>query len=274
MSSAKQWAMMSTFVALAALNSAGIGAQALSARATDKTAAADPQLKALRQQLSLLEGRVHELEKKAEDVKNNSDDDAKEKQVDKRLLAIEQAQQKLQSEQDEAQQQGSAHAKAPFVVYDADNHPIFRVELNPQTHYARVSVGNPLGARMVMFANDQTKTAGMQLIDGVATGQQFTLIANETDTHLTMTLPSSNQSTYLGAGDGNFGLRVNGPDSTLAFFGSKNAGKGYLELSEGGSIMVEAGALNSHKGYVLATPYRSSVDPRGNPSVLQGGAGR
>jgi hypothetical protein len=38
--------------------------------------------------------------------------------------------------------------------------------------------------------------------------------------------------------------------------------------------MVEAGGLDDHKGYVLTTPYRASVDPRGNPSVLMGGAGR
>jgi hypothetical protein len=48
-----------------------------------------------------------------------------------------------------------------------------------------------------------------------------------------------------------------------------------LELSdESGMKMVESGVLDSHKGYVLTSPYRSSVSPSGNPSVLMGGAGR
>jgi len=61
----------------------------------------------------------------------------------------------------------------------------------------------------------------------------------------------------------------------LSLFGTKERGKGYMELNDsGGMKMVEAGMLNSKVGYVLATPYRSSVDPKGNPSVLMGGAGR
>lgn len=63
--------------------------------------------------------------------------------------------------------------------------------------------------------------------------------------------------------------------SPLSLFGTKDRGKGYMELNDsGGSKMVEAGMLNEHKGYVLATPYRSSVGINGNPSVLMGGAGR
>jgi hypothetical protein len=50
---------------------------------------------------------------------------------------------------------------------------------------------------------------------------------------------------------------------------------GYLELNDAsGAKMVEAGMLPSRKGYVLASPARSSVGPNGNPSVLMGGAGR
>jgi cell division protein FtsB len=63
--------------------------------------------------------------------------------------------------------------------------------------------------------------------------------------------------------------------SPLSLFGTKDHGKGYMELNNsGGSKMVEAGMLKSGVGYVLATPYRSSVDINGNPSVLMGGAGR
>jgi hypothetical protein len=63
--------------------------------------------------------------------------------------------------------------------------------------------------------------------------------------------------------------------STPALFLGTRKLRGYLELNdESGNKMVEAGGLDEHKGYVLTTPYRASVDPRGNPSVLMGGAGR
>ena len=63
--------------------------------------------------------------------------------------------------------------------------------------------------------------------------------------------------------------------SPLSLFGTKDRGKGYMELNNSGGLkMVEAGMLNEGKGYVLATPYRSSVGINGNPSVLMGGAGR
>jgi hypothetical protein len=63
--------------------------------------------------------------------------------------------------------------------------------------------------------------------------------------------------------------------STPALFLGTRKLRGYLELNdESGTKMVEAGALDDHKGYVLATPYRASVGPSGNPSVLMGGAGR
>jgi hypothetical protein len=63
--------------------------------------------------------------------------------------------------------------------------------------------------------------------------------------------------------------------SPLSLFGTKDRGKGYMELNNsGGSKMVEAGMLNAGVGYVMANPSRSSVGVNGNPSVLMGGAGR
>jgi hypothetical protein len=61
--------------------------------------------------------------------------------------------------------------------------------------------------------------------------------------------------------------------STIALFGSKgDRAKGYLEINDGaGSKMVEAGSLDSHKGYVLASPYKTSTAVTGDPSVLKGG---
>jgi hypothetical protein len=55
-------------------------------------------------------------------------------------------------------------------------------------------------------------------------------------------------------------------------FGTRNKSKGYMELNDSnGSKMVEAGMLDTHKGYVLASPYSPSVEPHGDPSVLKGG---
>jgi hypothetical protein len=67
----------------------------------------------------------------------------------------------------------------------------------------------------------------------------------------------------------------NDSGNPLSLFGTKDRGKGYMELNDsGGSKMVEAGMLNAGKGYVMANPARSSVGINGNPSVLMGGAGR
>ncbi|HEX6973489.1 MAG TPA: hypothetical protein VF147_03765, partial [Vicinamibacterales bacterium] len=56
--------------------------------------------------------------------------------------------------------------------------------------------------------------------------------------------------------------------------GSMNAanGRGYFELNDaGGSKMVEASSQADGKGYVLVTPWTTSVSPGGDPSVLRGG---
>jgi hypothetical protein len=79
--------------------------------------------------------------------------------------------------------------------------------------------------------------------------------------------------TILGTTSTPTGLQMT-ESTPAAFFGTK-ALKGYLELNdESGTKMVEAGSLKDNKGYVLTTPYRASVSPNGNPSVLMGGAGR
>jgi hypothetical protein len=58
----------------------------------------------------------------------------------------------------------------------------------------------------------------------------------------------------------------------LAFFGAKAVGKGYLDLDDAdGAIMVEAGMLNSHVGYVLTNPAQPSSTPEGDPSLIKGG---
>jgi hypothetical protein len=63
----------------------------------------------------------------------------------------------------------------------------------------------------------------------------------------------------------------NSSGSPIAFFGSKQT-RGYLELNDaGGKVMIEAGSLPEHKGYVLASPYETRGGVLGDPSVLKGG---
>jgi hypothetical protein len=57
--------------------------------------------------------------------------------------------------------------------------------------------------------------------------------------------------------------------ANAAFFGRKGL-KGYLELNDENGQMVEAGSKDA-RGYVRVQPYRVSVDPKGDPSLLMGG---
>jgi hypothetical protein len=260
------------------------GAQGMSAKATVASASPEAQISLLRQQMSALEARVHELEKHADDAKSSDDDDAKEKKLEKRLAAIDQAEEKLQSaqetaqkresEQEAGQQQGASHARAPFVVYDKDDRPIFRVELGPRG--PRMTIGNPLGTRAVLGTADDVKLAGLQLFDGAdSEGARVSLYGTPIPA-LTMTSTGKKQQTTLGgSSDGSFGLTFSGGSTPAGFLGAKADGKGYLELNDSSGLkMVEAGSLDKHKGYVLTTPYHASVTLGGDPSVLLGGSGR
>jgi hypothetical protein len=260
------------------------GAQGVNAKATVANASPEAQISLLRQQMSALEARVHELEKHADDAKSSGDDDAKEKKLEKRLAVIEQAEEKLQSSQEAAQkreseqeggqQHGASHARAPFVVYDKDDRPIFRVELGPRG--PRMTVGNPLGTRAVLGTADDVKLAGLQLFDGADSDGARVNLFGTTNPTLTMISTGKKQQTTLGgSSDGSFGLTFSGGSTPAGFLGTKADGKGYLELNDSSGLkMVEAGSLDKHKGYVLTTPYHASVTLGGDPSVLLGGSGR
>jgi hypothetical protein len=61
----------------------------------------------------------------------------------------------------------------------------------------------------------------------------------------------------------------------LSLFGTKEHGKSYMELNDSReSEMVESRNAETAVGYVLVTPYCSSVGINDDPSVLMGGAGR
>jgi hypothetical protein len=250
------------------------GAQGLTAKATAAGPSSEAEIKVLRQELSALEGRVHELEKKADDAKNDGDDAAKEKKLDQRLDAIESAQRKFESDEEKTQQQGASHAKAPFVVYDKDDHPIFRIDVNANNS-AQLLVGNALGAHAVIVANDRDKVAGIELLDGLSPPNkpQIELRANN-KSRIYVASPDGTMFAMMGVRpDNSHGVSIlTNTGNSLAFFGGKAVGKGYLELDDAdGSIMVEAGMLNSHVGYVLTNPWQPSSTPEGDPSLIKGG---
>jgi hypothetical protein len=249
------------------------GAQGLTAKATASATSPEAEIKVLRQELSALEGRVHELEKKADDAKNDGDDADKEKKLDQRLNAIENTQKKFESDEEKAQQQGTSHAKAPFVVYDKDDHPIFRVDENAHNG-ARLLVGNALGSHVVIIANDQEKVAGLQIANGIIQDQSQIELRADKASRIYVASPDNALYAVMGARpDNSHGVSVLSKDgTTLAFFGAKSIGKGYLDLdAPDGSVMVEAGMLNSHVGYVLTNPAQPSSTPEGDPSMIKGG---
>lgn len=265
----RKFLLVSAFYCGAILNA---NAQSLTAKATAVAPSSEAEIKVLRQALSALEGRVHELEKKADDAKNDGDDEAKEKKLDQRLDAIESAQRKFESEEEKTQQQGASHAKAPFVVYDKDDHPIFRIDVN-SNNGARVTVGNPVGSHAVLVANDENKLAGMQLYSGSNPSTAQIELRADKASRIYVGSADDTMFAVMGArNDNSHGLSILTKTGTsLGFFGTKAVGKGYLELDDAdGSVMVEAGMLNSHEGYVLTSPEQPSTTPQGDPSVLKG----
>jgi hypothetical protein len=249
------------------------GAQGLTAKATAAGPSSEAEIKVLRQELSALEGRVHELEKKADEAKNDGDDAAKEKKLDQRLDAIESAQRKFESDEEKTQQQGASHAKAPFVVYDKDDHPIFRIDVNAN-NAAQLLVGNALGSHAVIIANDQSKVAGIQLLNGLSPDKPQIELRADNASRIYVASPDRTMFAMMGVrNDNKTGVSIlNNTGNTLAFFGAKAVGKGYLDLDDAdGSVMVEAGMLNSHVGYVLTNPWQPSSTPEGDPSVIKGG---
>jgi hypothetical protein len=237
--------------------------------------ATEAEIKVLRQQLVALEGRVHELEKKADQALDNGDAEAKEKkQLDKRLDAIENKQKTLEADQQKAEQEGISHVKAPFTVYDKNDHPIFLVELSPK-NAARVTIGNPLGVRTIIYNNDQLGSGGIEMYDGVAKDSRINMgfykASNETS--VSVGTPAMDQRAWLGSAKDNVvGLYILNKYQPVGFFGEKASGKGFMHLDDPqGAIMVEAGSLDAHVGYVLTNPWQSSTTPQGDPSVLKGG---
>ncbi len=121
-------------------------------------------------------------------------------------------------------------------------------------------LGGESGGKMALTGPDGGTSAVSILVDGTGGKVRvFPQAGGPAQAELTADDSGGSFTTYNSAG------------SSTTHLGTKGS-KGYFEISDSaGSIMVEAGSLASHKGYVMATPWRPSPDVRGDPSVLKGG---
>lgn len=269
---------------------------------TQAKAGTDAQISVLQKQLADLDRRVKDLEQAAQAAA--AADQVKEEPAsggkpgagtpEKRIAQLEA---EVRSLQDAASAGGGLSSgiltvKAPFKVLDASGKKVI-LEVGGSANNPRLIVGDaeagsveigvaPSRAGFVSVRTTSGKT-GIGL--GVYENAFMGVYVLDSDGH------TIDASMTAGQEGGRLGLNTNGKQavaitksymvfygdsgSPLSLFGTKDRGKGYMELNDsGGSKMVEAGMLNERKGYVLTTPYRSSVGINGNPSVLMGGAGR
>jgi len=185
----------------------------------------------------------------------------------KALAAVKAAQAQLKAVGN-AKADGARVVRAPFVVVDGDGQSLFRVEQG-STSAGRVVVGNPEGNHIVLGAG-MTDDIGVVLYFGGA--NRISMVANAKTSNVVASVGQA--KAWMGAqgngASGWFGLSSD-QGKTLAQLWSRKGG-GYLELNNGsGSKMVEAGSLETAKGYVLVNPARVNNDPAGAQSVLLGG---
>jgi hypothetical protein len=250
------------------------------AHSTPPAAVSEDEIKVLRQQVLALAARVKELEKKA-DQADSPEEGKQGKGIEQRLEALDQGQAKLNSEvrslqREEAAGAGSGGSQAagqivaPFTVVDSAGKPLMRV----------TEEGHGFSRGIYVYDN-KTLIAGHLGASGDGSGRVYVTKNGELPMAL-MAVGSEGGIFQLSAGakksvviDKSYIVFYTDGGSPLSLFGTKNRGKGYMELNDsGGSKMVEAGMLNSGVGYVMTNPARSSVGINGNPSVLMGGAGR
>ena len=234
--------------------------------------AAEQQLAQLRDQVASLEHRIAQLEKEKGGVVGVGNDtpnrDPRFAQVDQRLAALEQA-----AHGPLDVRTGHSTLTAPFTIVDAAGKPIMQVtdavsgtasrgiyvfSASGIGASAHIGILPNAGGRVYVAIPGNLPEAGMSMSDQ---GPQFSL---NSDSKTAMRMLPGGLYFYGTSG------------SPIALFGSKgDRAKGYLEINDGaGNKMVEAGSLDSHKGYVLASPYKASTAPTGDPSVLKGGGGK
>ena len=228
-------------------------------------------VKLLREQLLVLESRIKKLEDAADSIGGSDEEDAK--RLEQRLANIERQQAKLEAKgkesdkADASDRPESLTVVAPFTVVDEDGKPIMRVSVDDGTFSRGVYAFNEGGASVAHLGS--SAFGGRMYVSRPGKLPEAYLGVIDKGSQLKVGSSGSNAALMLKPDDLTF---LSDGNSVLALFGTRNRNKGYLELNDSsGSKMVEAGMLENHKGYVLASPYHTSVDPHGDPSVLKGG---
>lgn len=238
---------------------------------TQGTSGANQQISVLQQQLSALDRRVQDLERAAVNVDQEKPEAGK---PDARIARLEAEVRSLQSEVKAGAESGGhqepGQIVAPFVVVDSAGKPIMRVTEEGSGFSRGIYV---YGSKTVISAH----------LGADADGSGRVYVTKNGELPMALMAVGASGPTFLLSGGGKHAVEIGKSSmvfysesgNPLSLFGTKDRGKGYMELNDsGGSKMVEAGMLNAGKGYVMANPARSSVGINGNPSVLMGGAGR
>lgn len=255
-----------------------VGATAKSSTAPSTT---QGQIQAMQSQIQMMQGQVQELVARVKSLEDQAqlasgpDDVKPSKTLEQRLDALEREQAKPKDEESERHEANTngpdrlTTVVAPFIVVDKDGKTIMRVAASDSNTDRGILVFNAAGQAVAQLGvtgwggllalmNSQSGAKEPDILLGISyEGPKLQL--KERGKKL-FELDKASLAFY---GDNNAGLSV---------FGTKKRLKGYLELNDtNGNIMVEAGVLESNKGYVMATPWRPSPDVRGDPSVIKGG---
>lgn len=171
----------------------------------------------------------------------------------------------------------------PFTVNDSAGRPITVVQAETTSGVAneKGQVTTATSKRGVHVLNSDGQTVGRMAVE--ANGNGYVLARHSSGKGMSAILSISNTGgeVLVTGSDSNVKASVKSTEGFVIYnaqgtpLGSMGAvkDKGYLELNSAtGEKMVEMGSLQSGKGYVLVTPYRASVSPHGDPSVLKGGA--
>jgi hypothetical protein len=238
---------------------------------TQSRSAADQYIAALQQQLAALDRRVKELEKSASNASGPDDPGPANriKKLEDQVRKLEAAEQARDGARPAGTpEQMGLRLTAPFTVVDSGGKLLMRItdQGNGFSRGAYLYDGNEkivgyiggdaAGGRIYATKNGLLPQALIAATDGP-------MLYLKGAQKAAVTVEPASMTFFSDSGN------------PLSVFGTKDRLKGYMELNDGsGSKMVEAGMLNSHVGYVMANPSRSSVGINGNPSVLMGGAGR
>lgn len=264
-------------IALLALGTAS--SQGISATAAVTKPKAGMDVNTLQKQMQALEQRILELEKDAlDEINDDSEAEAAATRLEKRLSSSETNARNMErrlagiendtagADTKDGDDDKPMTVTAPFVVVDRAGKPLMRV----------AEAGEDFSRGMYVFNGNGSTVAHVGVMtDGYGRmyvappgGFPAAQLGAQPDGGIVTVSSASTHAAMLNKEALHF---FGDSKAKVAVFGTKNRAKGYLELNDSaGNKMVEAGMLNSQKGYVLASPYRATVDPRGDPSVIRG----